>query len=78
MLCQQFAARRQNHVVVSCGDFKNRQTAAREPLPICALPPGIAHGAEHRDVTRIGLGHIVTACPNTKPIVASRSVLVRD
>ena len=69
---------RQDHVVVSCGYFKNSQAAASKRSPMCSLPFGIAGAAEHRDVTRIGLGHIVAVCPATKPIVVSRLMLVRD
>ena len=69
---------RQGHVEVSCGHFKNRQPAAGERSPMCSLPFGISRAAEHRDVTRIGLGHIAAVCPSTKPIVVMRSMLVRD
>ena len=69
---------RQDHVVVSCGHFKNSQPAAGERSPMCSLSFGIARTAKHRDVARIGLGHIGAACPNTKPFVVIGSVLVRD
>ena len=69
---------RQDDVDVSCGHFKNRQPAAGERSPMGSLPFGIACAAEHRDVTRVGLGHIAAACPNTKPIMVSGSMLVRD
>ena len=71
MFREEFAVWRQDHVVVAGRHFKNRQPAARERSPMCFLPFGISRAAEHRDVTRIGLGHIVTVCPNTKPLVVS-------
>ena len=66
MFCEDFTMWRQDHVVVSGGHFKNRQPAARERRPMCFLPFGIARAAEHRDVTRIGLRHIVAVCPSDK------------
>ena len=56
MFREEFAIWRQDHVVVSCGHFKNRQPAAGERCPTCSLPLGIARTAEHRDVAGIGLG----------------------
>jgi hypothetical protein len=69
---------RQDHASVFCGHFKNCQPAAGERSPMCFLPIGSACATEHRDVTRIGLGHVVAVCPSTKPTVVSGSVLVRD
>ena len=65
MLCEEFAVWRQDHVVVAGRHFENRQPAAREGRPMCFLPFGISCAADDRDVTRIGLRHIVTVCPNT-------------
>src|ERR1035437_8030571 len=78
MFRKEFAMWREHHVAVSCRHFKNRQPAAGERSPMCSLPFGIACATEYRDVTRIGLGHVVAACPNTKSIVVSGSVFVRD
>ena len=78
MFREEFATWRQNHVIVSCGYFKNRKPAEGERFPMCSLSFGIARAAEHRDVTRIGLGHDIDDLPEHKPIVVSGSVLVSD
>ena len=64
MFREEFAVWRQDHVVVSCRYFKNRQPAAREGSPNVLLLFGISCAAEHRDVTRIGLRHIVDGLPD--------------
>jgi hypothetical protein len=68
----------EDHMLVSCGHFKNHQSPAGERSPMRSVPFRISRAAEHRDVTSIGLVDIVAACPRTKPNVVTASVLVRD
>src|SRR5690349_3422279 len=75
---KEVATWRQNHVVVCCGHFKNRQPAAGERLPRRSLALRIARAAEHRDVTDIRLVHIGAACPKTKPVVVSSPIFIRN
>ena len=78
MFCDEFAMWRRMHEVVWCGDFKNRQPAESERSPICCLPVRIARAAEHRDVTRVGLVHIVATYPATKPKIIRLPVPIWD
>ena len=74
MLREEFAMWQPNHVTVPRGHFKNGQPAERERFPARSVPFRIARAAEHRDVTSVGLVHILAACATTKPIVVNEPV----
>src|SRR5262245_53232644 len=78
ILREDFAMWRREHVVMSCGYFKNCQPTASERPPLHSLLFGISCTAEHRNVTAIRPGDVLTIGQNAKAIVVAEPTLVRD